>query len=230
VWWTFWTGYLSAVFQPWWTAARVPVHIDPAGLGVSAGQPSLDQVLQAWTLHEPGNPAFTPPGQRRRTAPAVMRSAFSAAVARLRATVGGRPASWAWGRLHSRTFPSLTKAAGLGYGPRPAGGDPWTVDAADGGMAATQGPSWRMIMQLGGRRSGAGAARGGPGPARGGDVVGQGIYPGGQSENPASPWYADQVSGWWNGDYLPMPQAGRDAAGPIRWKLRPAGVRPDGGS
>jgi penicillin amidase len=72
------------------------------------------------------------------------------------------------------------------------------------------------------------------GPGR---PVGEGIYPGGQSENPASPWYANLVGDWWNGRYLPMPwlpgggapasasaaaassaSAGGDA---VSWELRP---------
>jgi penicillin amidase len=35
-----------------------------------------------------------------------------------------------------------------------------------------------------------------------------GIYPGGQSENPASPWYEDLLSSWLAGRYLPFPGAG----------------------
>ena len=66
--------------------------------------------------------------------------------------------------------------------PRAAGGDPFTPDAADGGMTATSGPTWRMIVTLS--------------PA---GVSAQGVYPGGQSENPASPWYDDQVPLWWDG-------------------------------
>ncbi len=204
VWWTFWGDYLAAVFQPWWRSAGVPVHRDPAGLKVSPGQASLDEVLETWTLHDPGTAAFTAPGGQRRTAPLVMRAAFATAVAHLSARLGADPSRWSWGRLHSRQFPSLTQADALGYGPRAAGGDPWTVDAADGGLVATQGPSWRMIVHWTG--SGSGAA--------------QGIYPGGQSENPASPWYEDQVADWWNGRYLPMPPAG-SAPGVIRWTLRP---------
>jgi penicillin amidase len=49
----------------------------------------------------------------------------------------------------------------------------------------------------------------------------EGVYPGGQSENPASPWYADLIADWWNGRYLPMPAAGR-AGGGVRWWLEPA--------
>jgi penicillin amidase len=204
VWWTFWTDYLTTVFQPWWHTAAVPVHRDPGGLKISPVHASLDEVLETWTLHDPGNVTFTAPGGRPRTAPQVMRAAFATAVAHLSSRLGAAPSQWAWGRLHSRQFPSLTQADALGYGPRAAGGDPWTVDAADGGLVARQGPSWRMI-----------AAWTGPGTG-----TAQGIYPGGQSENPASPWYEDQVADWWNGRYLPMPAAG-SAAGVIRWTLRP---------
>ena len=204
VWWTFWGDYLSAVFHPWWHTAAVPVRQDRGGLAISPDQASLNEVLETWTLDDPGNAAFTAPGGPRRTAPQVMRTAFATAVAHLSARLGDSPSRWAWGRLHSRQFPSLTQADALGYGPRAAGGDPWTVDAADGGLVATQGPSWRMIVAWTG--SGRGTA--------------QGIYPGGQSENPASPWYEDQVADWWNGRYLPMPPAG-SSPGPIRWTLRP---------
>jgi len=210
VWWTFWGDYLSAVFQPWWTAEKVPVHLDHAGLAPSAQQFSLDQVLEAWTLTDPANHAFTPPGGPRRTAPQAMRAAFATAVARLAARLHGAPSSWAWGRLHSRQFPSLTQAAALGYGPRASGSDAWTIDAADGGLVSHSGPSWRMIVAWAGHAS----------------ATGEGIYPGGQSENPASPWYSDQMADWWNGRYLPMPPAGGYSAGPVLWTLSPGS---DGG-
>jgi penicillin G amidase len=207
VWWTFWDDYLSAVFGPWWTAGKVPVHKDHAGLAVSAQRSSLDQVLEAWTLTDPHNSAFTPPGGAHRTAPQVMRAAFATAVAHLAARLHGAPSSWAWGRLHTRQFLSVTQAAGLGYGPRASGGDAWTIDAADGGLVSHSGPSWRMIVAWTGRAS----------------ATGEGIYPGGQSENPASPWYSDQMADWWNGRYLPMPPAGGYPEGPIVWTLFPVG-------
>jgi penicillin G amidase len=62
IWWTFWSDYLTAVFQPWWTARGVPVSVDPAGLAVSPQQSSLDEVLADWTVRDQGNPAFSPPG------------------------------------------------------------------------------------------------------------------------------------------------------------------------
>jgi penicillin G amidase len=208
LWWTFWTGYLSAVFQPWWDRAAVPVRKDRAGLRVSALQFSLDEVLENWTLTDPHNATFTAPGGHPRTAPDVMRTAFTTAVAHLAGQLGGAPSSWTWGRLHSRQFPSLTQADALGYGPRAAGGDDWTVNAADGNPVSEQGPSWRMIV----RWTGPGAA------------TGESVYPGGQSENPASPWYEDQIPDWWNGRYLPLPPAGGYASGVIRWTLQPGPV------
>ncbi len=205
LWWTFWGDYLKAVFQPWWTAAKVPVHKDRPGLAVSPQQASLDEVLAEWTTADPGNSAFSPPGGPHRTAPVVMRAAFATAVAHLAATLHGAPSSWAWGRLHFRQFPSVTQAPALGYGPRASGADSWTVDAADGGLVSHQGPSWRMIVAWAGR----------------GTATGEGVYPGGQSENPASGWYEDQMADWWNGRYLAMPPAGGYAAGPAVWSMRP---------
>jgi penicillin amidase len=206
VWWTFWTDYLDAVFQPWWRAAKVPVRKDRPGLTISPqGQFSLDQMLAYWTTSDPASSAFTPPGGPHRTAPEVMRAAFTTAVAHLAAVLGGTPSGWQWGRIHSRQFPSITQADALGYGPRSSGSDSWTVNAADGGLVSHQGPSWRMIVAW----------------TRAGATTGQGVYPGGQSENPASPWYTNQMEDWWDGRYLPMPPAGGLPAGPIVWSLQP---------
>ena len=205
LWWTFWDDYLAAVFGPWWRAAKVPVHLDQPGLAVSAQQFSLDQVLEAWTVADPANRAFTAPGGPHRTADEVMRLAFGAAVAHLAARLGGTPGTWAWGRLHTRRFPSVTQAPGLGYGPRASGGDAWTINAADGGLESHSGPSWRMIVAWTGR----------------GSATAEGVYPGGQSENPASGWYSDQMADWWDGRYLPMPPAAGYTARPIRWRLSP---------
>ena len=94
-------------------------------------------------------------------------------------------------------FAVAHRGAGLGYGPRAAGGDPFTPDAADGGLTATTGPSWRMIVSLS--------------PA---GVSAQGVYPGGQSDNPASPWYENQVPLWWDGRYLTLPVPG-SIPGPV---------------
>jgi penicillin G amidase len=210
VWWTFWGDYISATFQPWWKSAHVPVSKDPAGLALSSWPTSLTEDLAAWTTGGGPPGALSPfslPSGARRPSSQVMRQAFDTAVAHLASKLGGSPSSWTWGKLHTRTFPSLTGAPGLGYGPRASSGDAWTVDAAEGGLNSEIGPSWRMIVDFSGS-----------GPN--GPVLAEGIYPGGQSENPASPWYDDLISYWWDDRLLPMPMAGT-AAGSLRWALRP---------
>jgi len=203
VWWTFWDDYLTTVFEPWWKAGKVPVGKDVNGLSWAPGQAPLDEDLEAWTLTDPSNAAFSgPSGHGPGSAPAAMVAAFKQAVTHLSAKFAGSPSTWTWGREHARSFPSVEDASGLGYGPRAAGGDPFTEDAADGGLTASTGPSWRMIVSFnGGALSSA-----------------VGVYPGGQSENPASPWYTNLVPLWWNGQYLPLPVPG-EPAGSIKWSL-----------
>jgi len=202
LWWTFWGSYLNAVFAPWWQAGKVPVSKDRLDLSLSTGMAPLDEDLEAWTLGDQSNAAFAGPnGHGPGTADAAITAAFKKTVAHFSAKLGGAPATWTWGRIHSRSFPSITGADGLGYGPRPAGGDPFTEDAADGGLNASTGPSWRMIATLGA-----------------GGVSAQGVYPGGQSENPASPWYTNLVPLWWDGKYLPIPAPG-SLAGSTVWRL-----------
>ncbi len=202
VWWKFWTDYLSEVFEPWWKAGHVPVGKDGADLAVSPNLASLDEDLQAWTLTSPDNRAFAgPSGHGPADASAAMVAAFGQAVSSLSSSLGKSPSTWTWGRVHSREFPAVSGANGLGYGPRSAGGDPFTEDAADGGMTATAGPSWRMVATLG---------------AAG--VSAEGVYPGGQSENPASPWYANLVPLWWDGQYLPVPAPG-SVSDDVKWTL-----------
>ena len=202
IWWTFWTHYLTDTFGPWWNAYHVPAK-KYSELAVGPAQAPLDEDLEAWTLHDPTNAAFTPPHGAARSAPQVMRQAFAESVDELAKKLGADPRTWRWGRLHAREFESLAQVESLSYGPRPSSGDEWTVNAANG-STATHGPSWRFVMDWG-----AGA--------------GEGVYPGGQSENPLSPWYENQVETWWDGRYYPMRNAtaARTQPDSVTWTLIP---------
>jgi len=204
VWWAFWNQYLQDTFGPWWQAAKVPVATDK-DLAVGPGQAALDEDLQAWTLTDPSNPTFTPPGGKPRTAPAVMQQAFKEAVSQLSGKLGPTVADWQWGKQHARAFESLAQITSLGYGPRASSGDNWTVDAADSndGYLSTAGPSWRFIVDWG-------------------DQQAVGVYPGGQSENPLSPWYENYIQAWWSGNYLPIISAASasESAGNVTWTLQ----------
>ena len=194
VWWTFWQAYLSQTFDPWWSAKGVKLDKQEV-------IKSLGQDLEAWTLGDTSNAAFTPPGAAARTATDVMRKAFHAAFSSLTADLGPDPGSWTWGTIHTRTLVNLL-VPGLSYGPRADRGDVFTPLAA-GDFPSTHGPSWRMVVDWGTHTFSA-------------------IYPGGQSENPASNWYANRVDAWWSGLYAPMLTADKAAAasGSATWSLR----------
>lgn len=64
----------------------------------------------------------------------------------------------------------------------PIGGNKHIVNAT----SRTHGASWRMVVALGDT------------------IQAWGIYPGGQSGNPGSPFYANQVESWAKGEYYPL--------------------------
>lgn len=200
IWWFFINQYIKDTFGPWWTSDHVPVSADP-NLSLSTasevGNPLTDD-LQAWTAHDPNNPAFSLPNGTHRTAPQVMRQAFLDTMTTLTHKLGSHPSQWQWGRVHFRNFTSLAQIAALGYGPRSSGGDSWTVDAADGGLVSSAGPSWRFIINWQGATK---------------PPIAQGVYPGGQSENPLSPWYSDQIPAWWSGRYYPVKSVSQKQGG-----------------
>jgi penicillin amidase len=196
IWYTFWNDYVSATFQPWWDAMHVKAPLSSVADG-------LGQSLEGWTLSDPANTAFTPPGGALRFAPAVMVSAFGQAVHDLSARLGPDPSSWSWGRVHRREIPSLLRISSLGFGPVPSDGDGRTPNAAHG-LTSTEGPSWRMVVDFG-----SGSA--------------YGVYPGGQSENPVSDWYQNRVVTWLDGRYDAIVSAdtARSNAGTVTWSLNP---------
>ncbi|HEY3084294.1 MAG TPA: penicillin acylase family protein [Candidatus Dormibacteraeota bacterium] len=196
VWSDFWDRYVDETFRPWWKSRAVKVDMQEV-------RDALGQDLEAWTLRDPNNRAFSAPGVGSRTAADAQRKAFRTAIAELAKDLGAEPSSWKWGRVHQRELENLADVGGLTYGPRAERGDANTPLAA-GGFPSTHGPSWRMVVDWGAHTA-------------------QGIYPGGQSENPASPWYTDRVDTWWAGNLRPMLSAGEaGSAGATRtWEVRP---------
>jgi penicillin amidase len=160
----------------------------------------LGQDLESWTLNDPNNRAFSAPGVGSRTAVDAQLKAFHTAIAELAHDLGGEPSSWKWGNVHERVLENLAQVSGLDYGPIPERGDSNTPLAA-GGFPSTHGPSWRMVVDWGSHTF-------------------QAIYPGGQSENPASGWYTDRAPSWFAGRLNTMFSA--DAAPRFAtWDMRP---------
>ena len=195
VWSWFWAWYVGETFNPWWKSRGVKVDIQD-----DAVHDPLGQDLETWTLNDPNNRAFSAPGVGSRTAADAQRTAFHKAIAQLVSQVGSDPSSWTWGKVHGRVLENLAQVSGLDYGPTPERGDGNTPLAA-GGFPSTHGPSWRMVVDWGTKTF-------------------EGIYPGGQSENPASPWYSDRAPSWFAGKLNTMSTT--DAASrAATWDMRP---------
>ena len=200
IWWNFWRAYLAATFDPWWKSHKVKIDRDEGGNSNPLND-MLGQDLEAWTANDRTNAAFTLVGSAQ-NANDVMRAAFHAAVASMTAKLGSDPARWTWGRVHTRQIENLAAIKGLNYGPLPDRGDRNTPLAAPD-FPSAHGPSWRMVVDWGQRSF-------------------SGIYPGGQSENPASDWYANGVGTWWDGEYRPMLdfEKAASAKGTAVWSLQ----------
>ncbi|MEO8745038.1 MAG: penicillin acylase family protein [Candidatus Dormiibacterota bacterium] len=205
IWWNFWQAYLAQTFDPYWKSRRVKVDR-------SEVNDALGQDLEAWTLAGiapcPATACastvdcFAPPCSSAEL-DADLTKALDASVKTLTSQLGPDPTKWTWGRVHTRVLENLAQIDGLNYGPRPDRGDANTPLAAPG-FPSAHGPSWRMVVDWG-----AGTF--------------QGIYPGGQSENPASAWYTDRAATWFKGGYAPMLTADEasSASGAKAWSLQP---------
>lgn len=194
IWWTFWQSYIKETFGPWWKSKNVKVDMGEVN-------DMLGQDLEAWTLNDQGNAAFA--HGTARNAADVMLLAFHQSVGALAKQLGKDPKTWTWGRVHTRVLENLALVSGLNYGPVPERGDAFTPLAAPD-FPSAHGPSWRMVIDWGARTF-------------------QGVYPGGQSENPASDWYLNRAATWFAGRLDPMLTADSAAttSDAKRWDLRP---------
>lgn len=113
-------------------------------------------------------------------------AAFDTAVTRY-----GPPESdgWRWRRIRHANIYHLLRLRALSALDLPVPGGSGTLWPSTG--SGTEGPSWRMVVELG--------------PT----LRAWGTYPGGQSGNPASSRYRDRIPTWLTGalDTLPLPRA-----------------------
>ncbi len=92
---------------------------------------------------------------------------------------------WQWKNYHKTTIPHLSKLPPLGVEPFSNNGGSGTLNVGPGRVNSF-GPSWRMIVSMGQ------------------PVRAWGVYPGGQSGNPASRHYMDFLEPWQNEEYFPL--------------------------
>lgn len=204
------------VASPWWAKFGVPAdpktQLAPQPFASTPTAAPLTGTVLNWIQHDPTNTHLTPPGAATpRDAAELLRQDFHETVAHLAQQSGKDPHSWLYGKRHSVLFQSLLQASPLDRGPYVRGGDTRTINAAEGGRiihgkadtdVTTGGASWRFVMDW---STGQGA----------------GIYPGGQSESPLSPWYDNGIPLWLDGRLWPMAYGatGRAQTRSAIWRL-----------
>lgn len=218
-----------ATFEPWWQYYKIPG--DPLNeLPVSASGGSFSsQIMYGdlwnWIKNDPNDKYFSTPDGTRRDANDVVRTAFRQTVSSLTKKLGTSFTLWDFGQHNERLFPSLLSVDDFNVGPIISGSDGRTINSgvpvisgnATGGSdllksnqtqvdihqwtVITTGASWRFVDDLG-----TGTA--------------EAILPGGDSEDPLSPWYSNGIPVWLNGDLQPLLEgAAADRAATIRWRF-----------
>lgn len=85
--------------------------------------------------------------------------------------------NWSWANVKHSHVPHLAAIPGFGSKTLMIGGSKSTIDA----LSESNGPSWRMVIELGATPKG------------------HGVFPGGQSGNPGSPYYDNMINTWAEG-------------------------------
>ena len=109
----------------------------------------------------------------------IINHAFKQTIVELTEALGPYGEAWELGRARGTDINHLLSVKGLGRTGLYTGGGQGIVNATK----KTHGPSWRMLVEMGDH------------------PTAKGIFPGGQSGNPGSPYYDNAVNDWVAGKY-----------------------------
>lgn len=169
----------ASIFELWNKRLSFDIWDDEFTIAdVPMRYPSRDRTVQL-ILKEPGSKWFdnihTPAVE---TLNDLINESFKYACDSLERRYGPIGKRWEWANVKKTHVPHLANIPGFGSENLVMGGAKSTINA----LSETNGPSWRMVVELG------------KSPA------GHGVYPGGQSGNPGSPFYDNMIDTWAHGE------------------------------
>jgi penicillin amidase len=167
----------AGIFNAWWLKFYDLVWDEFDKKDMVLNKPSFDRT-EKLLLTEPGSKWFDivkTPGKE--TCADIVTMAFTQSVNELIKQFGDPGKKWQWGDMKDTHINHLANLPGFGTGHFSAGGTGAVINALKGG----NGPSWRMVVQMGPQ------------------VKGYGIFPGGESGNPGSYYYDDMFETWKDG-------------------------------
>jgi penicillin amidase len=187
------------IFRIWWTHLEQEIYDDDfSRINLPVMRPFESTLLEALlrdTSYSFIDNINTP---EKETLSAVVTEAFKSSIPELvQAAADGRAA---WGKYKDTWARHLLRIPALSRRHLPIGGGTYCINAAK----QFHGPSWRMIVQLTDQ------------------TEAYGIYPGGQSGNPGSPYYDTFVDRWAAGEYLPLWVMGKEDSRDkrVKWTIK----------
>lgn len=171
------------------TVAKVPMRY-----------PSRDRTIQL-ILKDPGSRWFDNANTKQKeTLAGLVNESFKYACDSLERKYGSIGEKWNWANVKSTHIPHLAKIPGFGTKTLMVGGARSTINA----LSESNGPSWRMVVELGKTPKG------------------HGVFPGGQSGNPGSLFYDNMTDTWAKGELYDLyyMQSPKDASAKIISNLK----------
>jgi penicillin amidase len=202
IWLRWFERYRDAVWKDRLAARGLPAKGGSWGFSDTNGRAPEVEVLEYLTREQPHSPWFGEPNAPDQGRDALAVRSFRDAVASLRKQFGDKLDGWRWKHINRLEVPSITGVGLLARSGGPVPGTAYTVNPGGDIGPVTGGASWRMIVDFGAAPRSVG------------------VYPGGQSEDPASPLYGDLIRLWAKGRYLPLDVVGDPARLPAEAKVR----------
>jgi penicillin G amidase len=187
IWLRWFEKFRDSVWEDDWQFYGIePIEESWGFTGDNRREPALE-VLEYLTLEVPQSPWFddrrTPEREDRDT---LIRTSFLKAVASLESQWSSDVSSWQWSRSNQLAIESPVGDPRMNVAGVPVVGSIFSLNPGGNVGPVSGGASWRMIVDFGD------------------PTASVGVYPGGQSEDPSSPHYADQIPLWASGQYLPL--------------------------
>ncbi len=171
---------IARLYEQWWQNIRSYTWDELRVYRYYIKAPE-DEVMLNMLQNEPANAYFDFQDTRKREEAAdIVTLAFMAAFKDVKQLHGEGKVTW--GDFHKVNLMHLTNLAAFSKMNIPAAGQ----QGAPNAVSRNWGPSWRMIVELGDRPKA------------------YGIYPGGQSGNPAGRYYDNFIDDWNKGKYYPL--------------------------
>ncbi len=184
-------GHSPILFEEWYQTFRENTWDELAPYAAQIGNMPVEDWRMIELLSEQPNHAFFDKKSTTKieTAKEIAHQSFKEMSNTVQNLEIDNGATLKWYQYRELSIPHLTAIPAFSRNLLKVGGSPNALNAIRGrkNRLGGWGPSWRMVVAFGE-----------------GDVEAYGIYPGGQSGNPASPYYDNMIDDWAAGKYYKL--------------------------